>query len=573
LSWSAYLPFTDLRGYHRGQLRGDVIAALTVMFMGVPQGVAYAMIAGLPPAMGLYATTIPAIVGAPFRSSRHVLTGPTNAVSLLVGGALSVELGADPAVVAVTLAVMVGVLQLGAGLLGLGNIVDFISSPVVLGYISGAGILIAIGQLPNLTATPGARGHVVHRIDVWLQGVADASAVSILMGLGTAAFIVGLRLVNRRLPGPILAMGLATAISYTFSLPQYGLQRIRDLHPVPVGLPPVTMPDLDLVSTLVPIAVAVAVLSLVEASAVGRAIAAKTGQRLHSGAEFVGQGLGNLAAGFFGGYPVSGSLSRSALNERAGASSRLAGVYSGVFMLAVLLVLGPVVNETPIAALAGLLFVVAYDLVDRVRIATILRSTWADRLTFVATVLGTWALPLDKAIYLGVGISLVFLLRQTRMLTVRYLEVDAQGGLQEVGPLSDEPYVPQDPAVKILQIEGRLFFGVEGDLRRLLDDAAADPAVRAIVLRLRRTQGMDVTVARVFEEAARGLQLQGRTLILADVPKETLDLMLRLGLVDILGAAQVFAETPRWFESLGQAVRHAQTLVQLRSTPSSADTP
>ena len=570
----AFAPFVDLRGYDRGAFRADLLASATVIFMAVPQGIAYAMIAGLPPAMGLYAAALPAVVGSLFRSSPYVVAGPTNALSLLVGGALAVEVGgADMMTVAVTLAVLVGVMQVAAGVFGLGAIVDFIASPVVFGYITGAGMLIGIGQLHHLTATAGAGGSVPHRLEVWAGGLAETNLVAVAIGLGTAAVIVGVRWVRRSWPGSLIAMALATAVSWVGDLPAYGVIRVGDLSPVPVGLPPVTLPDVGLTVALLPVAVAATVLSLVESNAVARAIAARTGQRLNSATEFFGQGMANLAAGFTGGYPVSGSLTRSVLNERAGARTRMAGALTGLMMTVVLLVLGPVVNETPIAALAGLLLVVAYDLIDATRIRVTLRAGWSDRVTFLATLLGTWVLPLDRAIYLGVGISLAFFLRQARLLTVRELTIDSAGHLHEVGPLSDDETVALRIAgVRVLQVEGRLFFGVEGDFRRAIDEAVREDSVRVLVLRLKRSQGMDVTIARVLEEAAAQLGGQGKRLILAGVPETTLEVLRRTGTLDAIGREYVFAVRGVWLQSLGEAIDRARAIAaQDRRPPTGED--
>lgn len=562
------LPFVDLRGYNLTALRADLLASATVIFMAVPQGIAYAMIAGLPPAAGLYAAALPAIVGSLFRSSPYVVAGPTNALSLLVGGALAIELGADVTTVAVTLAVLVGLMQVVSGLLGLAAIVDFISSPVVLGYITGAGMLIGIGQLHHLTATAGARGAVAYRLEVWVGGLAETNLVAVAVGLSTAAVIVLVRWLRPAWPSALIAMALSTALSWLFGLPAFGVDRVGDLSPVPVGLPPLTLPDLRLVMTLLPLTVAATVLSLVESNAVARAIAARTGQRLNSATEFFGQGLANLAAGFTGGYPVSGSLSRSVLNERAGARSRMSGTFSGLLMAAVLLVLGPVVNETPVAALAGLLLVVAADLIDAARIRVTLRAGWSDRVTFIATLVGTWALPLDRAIYLGVGISLLFFLRQARLITVRELSLDGEGRLREVGPLSDnQDDAARIPGVRIVQVEGRLFFGVEGDFRRALDEATKDASVRVLVIRLKRSQGMDVTIARVLEEACQQLQAQGRHVLLAGVPETTLSVLERTGTLDVIGREHVFVVRGVWLQSLGAAIERARVLVEESGLP------
>lgn len=548
------LPCLDLRGtFDAATVRGDLAAALTTTVIAVPQGVAYASIAKLPPVMGLYAASLATMVAAFTRSSRHVLPGPTNAVSLLVGGAMGVTAGADPFVVATTLAVLVGLMQVGAGVLRLGAVVDFISRPVVLGYITGAGLLIGIGQLHKITRTAGGDGDVLNRFAVWFGDLAAASPLSVAMALGTTAAIVALRRLNRRLPGPMLVIGAATALVWALDL-SGRLETVRDLEPVTASLPPLTLPDWQLTAQLVPMAIAVTVLSLVESSSVGRAIAARTGQRLDSAWDFIGLGLGNVTAGLTGGYPISGSLSRSGLNEQSGAKTRMAGVYSGALMLLVLLLLGPAVNYTPTAALAGLLLVVAWDLVDRGRIAVTLRASWADRVTFLATMLGTWAMPLDKAVYLGVGLSLVFLLRQARMLTVKLQVLGPDAALH---PPHEAP-AGSDSGVHVLHLEGRLFFAVEGELRALIDDAAAHPALHTLVLRLRRTQGMDVTIATVLVEAAARLAEQDRRLLLTGLSLEAHALLARTNALAALGEARVFVRGQRW---------HAAALGGAPSTP------
>ncbi|MBT8494678.1 MAG: sulfate transporter, partial [Deltaproteobacteria bacterium] len=296
------LPFLDLRGIRRADVANDALSGLTVTFMSIPQGVAYAMIAGLPPVMGLYAACIPAIVGAVFRSSRHVITGPSNALSLLVGEGLAAQAGLDPIGTALLLALLIGGMQVAAGVLRLGVLVDYISLPVVLGYITGAGVLIGVGQLPNLTQTAGGSGHIINKFGVWGSHLQEANLMAIAVGAATAAFIVILRKIDKRIPGPILVLVIATVVSWLMGLREMGMATIADQAPVPTGLPPLTVPDLDGWSAVLSLAVAGTVLSLVESSSVARAVSAKTGQRLAVSTEFVGQGLANVAAAFTGGY-------------------------------------------------------------------------------------------------------------------------------------------------------------------------------------------------------------------------------------------------------------------------------
>lgn len=557
-----YFSFLDLRAYRLSILRRDLVASVTVSFLDIPQGVAYAMIAGLPPAMGLYAAAVPAIIGALFRSSRHVVTGPTNALSLLVGSAVAAETarsGASPMEVGVTLAFFVGALQLFAGILRLDALADYISQPVVRGYITGAAALIVLGQLPNVTGVPGASGDAGHMLISWLGNLPQTNTLPATFALGTLATVVGLRWINPRIPGSIIAMIASIVISSVLHLHDQGLRLVVDLTPIPAGFPPVTTPILTSWAALSPAAIACAVLSLVESSSVARALASRSGQRLDLAAEFAGQGLANISASFFGGYPVSGSLGRSALNQQAGAESRLSAAFCGAFMLLVLLFLGPVVGKTPIASLAGLLLVLAYDLVDRNHIGMILHGTIADRAAFVITVLSTWILPLDRAIYFGVGISIIMFLRRARLLSVREMAIGEKGRFREVDPESGEA-ARLCTSIRILNLTGPLFFAVAGELEHTLDLFVSDPTIRVLILRLRQAQDTDITTACILESLARKLTSQGRTLILLGLRPPTLALFNETGLTESIGRENIFPAQAGWFTAMELALRRALEL-------------
>ncbi len=555
-----YIPFRDLRGYRRADATHDLIAGVGVAFLSVPQGVAYAMIAGLPPAMGLYAAAVPAIVGGLFRSSRHVVTGPSNAVSLLVGTAIATAGGADPVQAAITLALMVGLLQVAAGVLGLGVLVDYISRPVVLGYITGAGVLILVGQLPNMTATEGESGNAFARIAAWAADLGGTEPAAVGLALGTAALVLVLRRVDARIPGAIVAMGIGIGLGYALDVRALGIPVVADLTPIPTGLPPLTAPDLGQAGALFSGAVACTVLSLVESTSVARSVAEQTGQRIHRSVELTGQGLSNLAAALTGGYPTSGSVGRTALSLQLGARTRLAGVSSGAVVLLVLLFLGPIVDHTPVPTLAGLLLVIAMDLVDRHAIGRVLRSYSVDRLAFLGTVLGTFLLPLDQAIYLGVVISLVLFLRRARMLVVQELVVGDDGRLREVDPESERAEKRRCHAIRIFQLEGALFFGAAGELRAALDQATESPEVRALVLRTKRTVAMDITTAGVLEATARRLEERGGRLLLVGMKENDVRLLERTGTAARIGRENLFPTEPGWFVAMERALRRAKEL-------------
>lgn len=551
--------FPDLAHYKPAWLQADLSAAVAVTFMAVPSGIAYAMIAGLPPAAGLFAGALPTILGSLFRSSSHVTAGPSNALSLLVGTGVAAMATDDPMAAALILATMVGVFQVGAGLLRLGAIVDYISSAVVAGYITGAGVLIGIGQLKNVTGTAGARGDVYTQLSAWIAGLGDVNWWSVGIGLGTAAAILVMRRISRKIPTAIVVLALGVLLSWLLGVDQYGVRLARDIAPVPLGLPPLTIPDVDSaaqLSALLPVAVAATVLSLVESSSVGRSIASRTGQRLSANREFIGQGVANLAAGFTGGYPTSGSLSRSAVNERAGAKSRLGGIFAGVMMLLVLLVLGPIVDLTPIASLAGLLLIVAVDLVDVKKIRAILSGNLGDKVAFLATLVGTWVLPLDQAIYLGVGLSLILFLQKARSLVVKEMVLE-NGRFTEVPQDGSH----KDDLIRVLQVEGSLFFGAANELRDAIDDVLVQDAVQVLIVRLKRTRDLDYTTATVLEAAHQRLSDQGKHLYLVGLRPDTLKLLERVGVADALGRDHLYPTRPGLFLAMDNALRDAAAVV------------
>lgn len=561
--FARYLPFRDLHSYRFAYVQRDLVASASVTFLDIPQGVAYAIIASLPPAMGLYAAAIPAIIGALFRSSRHVVTGPTNALSLLVGSAVAAQAahyGATPMVVGVTLAFVVGIIQLFAGLLHLDAVADYISQPVLRGYITGAATLVGAGQLANAVGTNAKSGNLWETLANWFVTLPNTQPLAVAFALGTLTTVLLLRRVNRRVPGALVAMIVSILLTIVLDLHTYGLRLVRDLAPIPAGLPPFTIPDLTLLTGLLPAAVACAVLSLVESSSVARGLAARSGQRLDLAVEFTGQGLANVAAGFCGGYPVSGSMGRSALNQQSGAGSRLSGVFCGLLMLSVLLFLGPLVSYTPVASLAGLLFLLANDLIDRERIRTILQSTRGDRLAFLATVLGAWSLPLDKAIYFGVGISIFLFLRRARLLSMREMVLGEDQRFREISLRSQEDQ-QSCSSIRILNLRGPLFFAVAGELDNALDPFVNDPTLRVLILRVREVQDFDVTTATVIEAAAKKMASQGRTLLVLGVHPPISTLFEKTGIGDRIGTDNIFPMQTGLFTAMEFALQRALSLI------------
>ena len=554
-----FFPFTDLRDYQSNHLGRDILAALSVTLLAIPQGVAYAMIAGLPPVMGLYACGVPVIVGCMLRSSRHVVTGPSNALSLLVGGGLLVVGGENPIAAAITLAFMVGIFQLAAGVLRLGGIVDYISQPVVLGYVVGAGVLIGAGQLPNATGVANAAsGNLYERVLDWWGKVPDIQLVTVGIAFATVVVLLIVRRLSRRFPAAVVAIGLTAGCSWLFDLSSHGVKVVADLASVPGSFFSLSLPDLGMIQILLPLSVACTVLSLVESSAVARTVASESGQILDSNTEFFGQGAANLTASFLSGYPISGSLARSSLNAKSGAQSRLAGAMSGVLVLGSLPVMAPVLNVVPLGALAGLILVVAADLIQVRRMRQVMRGPLADGLAMIATMFGTWFLSLDNAIYLGVGISLILFLRRVRLLRIREMVVTEKLRIQEV----DTGDARGCSAVKILHIEGNLFFGSAGELCAALESARLEPGVQGLVVRMKRTAGLDSTTAQVLVEVAVRMRESGQVLVLVGLREEEMRWLDAAGILRSLGEENVIPTQKQWFEALHGGIRLALNHVE-----------
>jgi len=560
---SRFLPFLDLKGYRAQDFLPDLSAALAVTFLAVPQGVAYAMIAGLPPAMGLYSAAMPVLVGCLFRSSRHVITGPTNAISLLVGSVFLGMVDGDPYAKAATLALMVGLMQIGAGTLRLAALLDYISKPVLLGFVTGAGVLIGAGQLHNATHTPRPEGELLFvRLGRWAMDLPDAHMMSVAVAAGTVALVVGLRRVDRRIPGATVAMVGATAASMLLDWQGAGMSIVADIAEVPKGLPAPRLPTLEGAGELLPLAGACVMLSLVESSAVAKSIASRNKQKLDTTMEFIGEGLANLTAAVFSGYPTAGSLSRSSLNEVVGARTRLAGILNGLLVIMVLLLFGSLVNYTPIACLAGILLVVAWRLMEVHDIKRTLRSHWGDKLAFLATLSATWVLHLDQAIYIGVGMSLVMFLRKERLLNVRDMVIDADGRLRDVSFAPHHgPEVDVCRSIHMVNLEGPMFFGAASELSSVLEEIALHRQTRVLVLRLKRTNDLDVTTALILEEVGVRLAEEGRQLILVGMQEPAMQILTNTGVADELGRENLFPSEPRWYAALEGALHRALDLV------------
>ena len=538
----------------RHTLKADLMAGLTGSIILVPQGVAFATIAGMPPEYGLYAAMVPAIVAALFGSSWHLVSGPTTAISIVVLATLSpmAEPGSAAFVsLALTLSLLVGIVQLGLGLMRLGVLVNFVSHTVVVGFTAGAAVLIACSQVKNFFGLPIPRqASAAEVLRALATQIGDINpAITTVAAVTLLVSVLSRRLVPR-VPHMIVGMVAGSLLAWAMAQwlgPQAAVPTVGALD---VLLPPLSMPDLSpaTLSMLLPSALALSLLALTEAVSIARAMALKSGQRIDGNQEFIGQGLSNLSASFFSGYPSSGSFNRSGLNQTAGAQTPLAAVFSAVLLVGVLYFVAPWAAYLPVPAMAGVLFLVAWGLFDWHHIGQILRSSRAESAVLVVTFISTLVMQLEFAIYLGVLLSLMVYLSRTSRPGLDDVKPDPEPGRYH---FSHDTGLPDCPQLKMLRLNGSLFFGaidhVEGELTAV-DERC--PTQKHLLLVAAGINFVDLAGADLLAREARRRQRLGGGLYLFNVKPEVMTTLRAGGQADDIGADQVFAMKSEPIEAL-----------------------
>ncbi|HEX6386782.1 MAG TPA: sulfate permease [Anaerolineae bacterium] len=527
--------------FDRSNLRSDVIAGITVAIILLPQAIAFALIAELPPQMGLYTAVVGGVVGALWGSSRHMFTGPANAISLLVLSALLniAQPGtAEFLVAAGMLAVMAGLFQLFMGLARLGMLVNFVSHSVIVGFASGAGVLIAIGQIRPLLGLEFSSYNVIETVQGVILNLPNTHLPTAALGLATMILIETLRRAKVKLPVAPVSMALASVVVFLLGLNEQGVVVIGQL---PTGLPPLAdLPlfNLELIARLSTGALAVGAIGLVQAIAVARSVAAQTGQRLDSNQEFVGQGLANIFTGLFSGYACAGSFSVTAVNYTAGARSPAAAIFAGVFVLLAMLLLAPLAAFLPRTALAGVLILTAYGMVDRREIARIWRGARGDAAIMVVTLLGTIFLQIEFAVLLGILLSLALYIMRTSMPRVHAVLPD-----DEFRHFAYQPQKQACPQLGIVEILGDLYFGAVNHVEEfILDHAEKHPEQRFLLIRMHHVNHCDFSGIHMLENVIRTYRERGGDVFVVRANYRIRQLMEATGCSTYLGIDNVLDE-------------------------------
>ncbi len=558
-TWSRFLPF--LRWWplvNHQSFKADLIAGLTGAVVVLPQGVAFAMIAGLPPVYGLYTAMVPAIIAGLFGSSRHLISGPTTAISIVVFAAVSkfAEPGSAKFVqLALTLTFLAGVYQLVLGLARMGALVNFISHSVVVGFTAGAAVLIATSQLKHYFGMHIPSGESF--IHTWRDLIAQLPETNLYVaGIATLTLVILIVLMRFKPRWPVMLIGMVLgSLSAAFAGGES--EGIKLVGKLPSQLPPLSMPDLHLAALkqLGSAALAVAMLGLVEAVSIARSVASKSGQRINGNQEFIGQGLANAVGSFFSSYASSGSFTRSGLNYTAGAITPLSAVFAAVSLALIVLLVAPLAAHLPIAAMAAVLLVVAYRLIDFHHIKTIISTSKRETAVLATTFFATLFVELEFAIYVGVMLSLIIYLMRTAQPKVAVTVPDPN--TQQRNFVSDVK-LPECPQFKVIRIDGSIYFGAVDHVgERLHSFAEANPAQKHLLVVGSGVNFIDLAGAELLAAEARRRRGQGGDLYLAKIKPEACETLRRGGFRDLIGAGNIFPGKASAIADIFQRLDHS----------------
>ncbi|HEY6607929.1 MAG TPA: SulP family inorganic anion transporter [Candidatus Limnocylindria bacterium] len=520
--------FRSLQGYDRRWLRGDIVAGLTVWAVLVPEALAYATIAGVSPVIGLYAAPGALLLYAAFGSSRHLVTGPmaaTAALSAAAVGDLVARDGPEFVQLTVTLGLVVGFMALVAGLLRLGFVANFISEPVLKGFIIGLALTIIAGQLPKLFGIPKNEGDFFEELWDLFTRLDETSLITLVVGLASLAVVIGLKEVAPVVPGSLVAvLGGIVAVSL-FDLDTRG---VAIVGPIESGLPSFGLPDvaIDAYLKVAPAAVGVMLVGFAEGLGAAKAYASRTHDTVDSNRELIGLGAANLGAGLSSGMVVNGSLSKTAVNYGAGARSQLSGLIVAVLTVITLLFLTGLFEELPEATLAAVVIAALVELVavrDLVRLYRLHTrglgriygiAARPDFIAAVAALFGVLLFDTLPGLFIGIIVSFILLLYRTSRPNVAVLG-RVPGAAPQYADVARDPDNTPVPGIAILRPESGLFFANADAVRDHIRRAAAEPGTRAIVLDAASMPFIDITAATMLSDVADDLARDGIRFVMA----------------------------------------------------------
>ena len=525
-------------------IKADFFAGLTGAIIVLPQSVAFATIAGMPPEYGLYTAMVIPIVAALFGSSFHLVSGPTTAISIVVFAAVSkyAEPGSAEFVsLALTLTFLAGVYQLVFGLAKFGMLVNFVSHNVVIGFTAGAALLIASSQIPYIVGIDIPRGEDF--LNTWFDiytGVGEFNIYLLIVGLGTLVTAIVVKILKPKFPN--LLIGMLVGGLLAFYLGGF-TDSIKTVGAMPAYFPPLSTPDFSLNSlkALAPEAFAIALLGLIEASSIGRSIATKSNQRINANQEFIGQGTSNIVGSFFSSYASSGSFTRSGVNFESGARTPLSAILAALFLMAIVFLVAPLISYLPLAAMAGVILLVAYNLIDFKNIKKTFTYSKSESVIFTATFLATLLFELEFAIYLGVLLSLMLFIAKTSTPDVHTLAFGTPPGEgdRRLQSIRKAPLV-QCPQLKIIRIDMSIYFGSINHIQKQISQIVDNQRIYHILIVASGVNFIDLAGIEALLIENKRLKAHNGSLYFVAVKSTAFEFMEKVNFVNEIGRDNFF---------------------------------
>jgi SulP family sulfate permease len=533
----------------RGSTRHDAMAGVVLGVESVPDGLASGLLAGVNPIAGLYAYLFGMAGAALFTSTSLMAVQATGAMSIIVA---DVDLVArdDPTRSLVTLSLLTGVVMIVAGVLRLGSFLRFVSNSVMTGFITAVGVNIVLGQLGDLTGYDADGGNRIVRTFDLLIHIPDIDVATFAVGMVTIALIVGLTCTRLGPLGLVLAVVAGSALAAVLAALDHPVVTVGDVATVPSSLPLPQLPMLAEIPSLLVPAASLAFVGLVQGAGVSAGMPNRDDSATDTSQDFVGQGVGNIAAGLFQGMPVGGSMSASSLAASAGARSRTALLYASMVMAIVVVVLASAVEHVAMPALAGLLMVVGVATVKPAKVRAVAATGPVPLTVMTITFVLTLLIPLQFAVLVGVALSvLLFVIGQSSRLVTRRITFGADGRATE----SDPPTTLPAGEVVVLQPYGAIFFATASVLLAQMPDVEPTSRRAVVVLRLRGADDAGATLLDVLATYARALREVGSKLVIVTDNERVVRQLHATGIIDAIGAENIYRGTP----VIGEAVRRA----------------
>lgn len=556
-----------LRAYSLAKFRADAAAGAMVAIVTIPQAIGFALVVGLP----VTAVVATAIIGgffcALFSGSRHLVFGPTNTISIILAGALLTvaEVPLRPLEKVLVIGFLIGVFQLAAGFFKLGSLTQFISRTVIVAYACAVAVLIAVGQVGNLlgigaagdVSLPGTIRHLIGSVGTFALNPMTAG-----VGIVSLLAMLLIRRLRPKWPEGLIVIAISVAVSAVYRLSDFAVPLVGDGGAISGEMPlfvgfPTNAEGLALVPALTSVALAAAILGMLEAISITKSLAARSGQRVNPNQELIAMGAGNLAATAFGAMPGSSSFVRSAVCQQSGGTTQVAAMLSSLLVLAILALTAGLINLIPIATLAAYLVLVSLRLVNFAQVRIVTRATNSDAVVFWLTLAAALFLQLDTAVYVGIGASLVLFLKKASAPALVEYGFNAEGQLAQLEPGERR----DEAAISIVHVEGELFFGAADLFQDQVRYLAEDGGVRVVILRMKNARHLDATSVMSLLQLHEALRTSRRHLLISGITPDVERVLRRSDAWRVVGAENIFPAEANLTMSTKKALVRAKKLL------------